>query len=52
MVEKIDVTAIRGHYMIVENQQVKSGGDDTIESIRLVAEKLNEIIDFINSKEN
>jgi len=59
--EKIDIGKIRGHWQeskdvtynivgsdIPHTQKEFSGGDDTIESIRIVAEKVNEIVSWIN----
>lgn len=50
-IEKINLNKIRGPWQ--ENSALGScGGDDTITSIRLVAEKVNEIIDSLTpSKE-
>lgn len=48
--EKIDLSKIRGKWieMSTENPHMaKAGGDDTVESIKLVAEKVNEIIDLL-----
>lgn len=50
---KIDLNKIRGRY----NETIDhgngvfgtAGGDDTIESIKMVAEKVNELIDFLNT---
>ncbi len=40
--EKIDISKIRGKW---QSWDGKSGGDDTIESIKIVAEKVNELIE-------
>ena len=51
--EKIDINQIRGEYIEDDWEgKIIGGGDDTIDSIKLVAEKVNEIIDFleINNK--
>jgi hypothetical protein len=47
--EKIDLNTIRGGYVeVAENGVPIAGGDDTIESIKMVAEKVNEIIETLN----
>jgi len=55
LVERIDVSKIRGRFedgiMIDGEYRVVAGGDDTIESIRLVAQKLNEVIDRLAALE-
>lgn len=44
--EKIDLNQIRGKYIETdETGNAIAGGDDTIKSIKLVAEKVNEIIE-------
>jgi hypothetical protein len=63
--KKIDTTKIRGKWQeskeetynivgsdIPHKQMSFSGGDDTIQSIEMVAEKVNEIIEWINSKKD
>ncbi len=56
MIEKIDLNKIRGRWTEYSDEKggaYNSGGDDTIASIKLVAEKINEIIDLLptNNKE-
>ena len=50
--EKIDIGKIRGRWEARDvMNRLRGGGDDTIESIesiRLVAEKVNEIVKWIN----
>lgn len=52
--DNIDISKIRGHWQETEFKDGiligTSGGDDTIKSIKMVAEKINEIIDWIESK--
>lgn len=54
--EKIDISKIRGKWdenKLIDgnpNRIALAGGDDTIESIRMVAEKLNEVIDKITKE--
>ena len=50
--EKIDITKIRGHW---EREEVwndtyrkVAGGDDTVPSLNILAQKVNEIVDWIN----
>lgn len=44
--EKIDLNKIRGKWESMEvGSGLLSGGDDTVESIRTVARKLNELIE-------
>ena len=58
--EKIDINKIRGHWQeSITDTSVEgyvsfsqNGGDDTVDSIKLVAEKINEIIEKLNSWEN
>lgn len=51
--EKIDLNKIRGQYIdLDENGKACAGGNDTIPSIEMVAEKVNEIIDWIESKKD
>lgn len=49
--KKLDIYKIRGNYLeqeVIDGKTIAmSGGDDTIESIKMVAEKVNEIIDFL-----
>jgi len=47
--EKIDLSKIRGKWIEMDtlSTMATSGGDYTIESIKLVAEKVNEIIDLL-----
>lgn len=47
--EKIDIGKIRGRWeeRDIMNRLV-GGGDDTIESIKMVAEKVNEVVEWIN----
>ena len=53
--EKIDITKIRGHWQKDEawndTYRPVAGGDDTIKSIQMVAEKMNEIVEWINKCE-
>lgn len=47
--EKIDLSKIRGKWVEMEMVMpytARAGGDDTVESIKMVAEKVNEIIDL------
>ena len=50
--EKIDIDKIRGEWIEYSNPEYPNiatgGGNDTIESIKMVAEKINEVIDEIN----
>lgn len=46
-IEKIDIYKIRGEWKDNYNGYI-SGGDDTILSIVMVAEKLNEVIEKFN----
>ena len=48
-ITKIDINKIRGQWEEIDKNGFKSGGNDTIESIKMVAEKVNEIIDSINN---
>lgn len=49
MIEKIDTNKIRGKYTEFDmDGKVLGGGDDTIDSIKLIAEKLNELVDAVN----
>lgn len=61
MIEPIDTTKIRGKWQEAKDEQYSivgldkvftqtnfSAGDDTIASIKLVADKLNEVIEYIN----
>lgn len=49
--KKIDISKIRGNWQEIGiDGKPIAGGNDTIVSIKLVAEKLNEIIDWINRK--
>lgn len=45
--EKIDIEKIRGEWIEYGEKGAVAGGDDTIESIQMVANKVNEIIDFL-----
>lgn len=53
-IQKIDTSKIRGRYRdseIIDGKVLSlSGGDDTIPSIIMVAEKLNEIIDLLSTQ--
>ena len=52
--EKIDLNKIRGKYIEYGEVGTKwenvciAGGDDTIESIKMVADKVNEIIEYLS----
>lgn len=47
--EKIDLNKIKGKYIDYdENEKACAGGDDTIQSIEMVARKVNEIIEQLN----
>ena len=47
---KLDIEKIRSRWVeFGDKNNVVAGGDDTIESIKMIAEKINEIIDNINS---
>lgn len=51
-IEKINMYKIRGVWQEIERDGFVSGGDDTLISIVMVAEKLNEVIEKLNqSKE-
>ncbi len=65
--EKIDINKIRGSYIEITtcescknngklgcSNDYVSGGDDTIKSIKMVAEKVNELLEMISviNKEN
>ena len=52
--EKIDIDKIRGKWVEYgeDGSGAVAGGDDTIESIQMVAEKVNEIVEWINSKKD
>ena len=49
--EKIDMDLIRGQWqeviMTSSPMRTVAGGDDTVKSIRLVAEKINAILDYL-----
>lgn len=45
--DKIDLNKIRGHYQEDDEQGNMARGDDTIASIKMVAEKVNEIISLL-----
>jgi len=47
--KKIDINKIRGEWREYGDKGVIAGGNDTIESIILVAEKVNGIIDLLAS---
>ena len=47
--EQIDINKIKGIWYESGENGFFSGGDDTINSIKLVAEKVNEIIEALNS---
>lgn len=50
--ERIDISKIRGNYVEYDdNLQPVAGGNDTVESIRLVAEKVNKIVDWVNGNQ-
>lgn len=46
--DKININEIKGRWEGIDKFGQLSGGDDTIESIKIVAEKVNEFIDFLN----
>lgn len=51
----IDIDKIRGRWQdsnMMDGLMLSSGGDDTIESIKMVAEKVNEIVEWIESKKD
>lgn len=48
--EKLDTSTIRGEWLNYGDHAGR--GDDTIKSIRMVADKVNEIIEYINEKED
>lgn len=49
----IDTNKIRGRWQELDEKHVAvAGGDDTIKSIKLVADKVNEIVEWINSKKD
>ena len=50
--EKINLNKIRGRWQGLNENGNTAGGDDTVKSIKLVAEKVNEIIDSLNKKAN
>lgn len=50
--EKIDINKIRGEWQewgndVGNGMRPVAGGNDTVESMRTIADKVNEIIDFI-----
>lgn len=53
--KKIDISKIRGYYQETTfidgnpNSPFVSAGDDTIESIKICAKKINEIVDELNA---
>ncbi len=49
-IAKIDLSKIRGRWHELRDDGFTSGGDDTVESIKLVAEKVNEIIDLLSEE--
>ena len=51
MIEKIDVESIRGKFQEFKLKEI-SAGDDTIKSIKIVADKLNEVIGQLNEIKN
>lgn len=52
-INKIDIGRLSGKFEEVDTQGRQiGGGDNTIRSIRFVAEKVNEIVELINSKNN
>lgn len=59
--EEIDLSEIRGHWQESEWVDIGNGhrgirniagGDNTVESIKMVAEKVNEIIRFLQEQKN
>ncbi len=55
-IEKIDVEKVRGEYVNMTMPEVtglsygfQERGDDTTQSLKLLAEKINEICDVLNS---
>jgi len=53
-IEKIDVKKIRGKWSYTHSTDesiISDSGDDTISSIKIVANKINEIIDVLNEKQ-
>ncbi len=47
--EKIDINQIRGKWSECSiDGKIASGGDDTLKSIQMVAEKVNELIDIVS----
>ena len=54
--EKININKIRGEWIESKPKNggfiALAGGNDTIKSIQMVAEKVNEIIDYLSSKNN
>lgn len=54
-IEKIDVDKIRGEWQYWGNDTGNgarpiAGGNDTVESMKTIAEKLNEVVDYLNNK--
>lgn len=54
---KIDLDKIRGEWIEYSDRNSRdggqghvAGGNDTIKSIKMVAEKVNEIVDLLNQK--
>ena len=45
--KKIDLTKIRGRWIEDDGRGNAAGGDDTTASMRLIAEKVNELIDLL-----
>lgn len=50
IIEKIDVGSIRGHWQESGGEYLV-GGDDTVKSLRVIAEKVNELVEAYNSIE-
>ena len=49
---QIDIDKIRGEWQFNDNNGTMAGGNDTIQSIKMVAEKVNEIINEIKFKKS
>lgn len=51
MIEKIDINKIRGRYNENSGDISISDGDDTTESLKLLASKINEIVEVANNRQ-
>ena len=51
MTEKIDINKLRGEYHEYVDPMSVAGGDDTRKSLKVLGDKINEIIDYLDSRE-